>query len=248
MPSKLYPKEIQHKGGFNNGAIVENKPIQLSGDNKLQPYSNIFYWAHAYSENGSTIGEHPHNVFEILSFVIEGEIEHYDSKNLKWIPLKKGDVQIIRAGNGISHSEKLGPKAYMFQIWFDPDIRKTINIPASYNDYSSGSFPVKKSDGMTTKFYSGEGSPLEMTTEGIRIFEVDMEPGSHTIKANSKDISSAYIIDGEIEINGKKLRKDDFFVVENESEIKLSADSQSKIFIIQSPAEVPYETYASRYI
>jgi len=248
MSLKIYSKEVQHKGGFNNGEIVENKPIQLSGDNKLQPYSNIFYWAHAYSENGSTIGEHPHNVFEILSFVIEGEIEHYDSHNLKWIPLKKGDVQIIRAGNGISHSEKLGPKAYMFQIWFDPDIRKTINIPATYNDYSSGSFPVKKEDGMTVKYYSGEGSPLEMMTEGIKIFEVELEPGSHTIKANSKDISSAYIIEGGVEIDGKKIRKDDFFVVENVSGIKLSSETHSKIFIIQSPAEVEYETYASRYI
>ena len=37
MSVKIYPKEVQHKGGFNHGEIVENKPIQLSDDNKLQP-------------------------------------------------------------------------------------------------------------------------------------------------------------------------------------------------------------------
>lgn len=248
MSIKVYPKDVQHKGGFNNGEIIENKPIQLSGDSKLQPYSNIFYWAHAHSENGSTIGEHPHNVFEILSFVIEGEIKHHDSQNPEWVPLKKGDVQIIRSGSGISHSEKLEAGAYMFQIWFDPDIRKTINLPATYNDYSSGSFPVKNSDGMITKYYTGEGSPLEMASEGIKIFEVELQSGLHSVVSNSNDISSAYIIDGEVEIDGKKLRNDDFFVVENEAGIKMNVVSPARVFIIQSPASIPYETYANRYI
>jgi redox-sensitive bicupin YhaK (pirin superfamily) len=248
MPVKIYPKEVQHKGGFNNGEIIENKPIQLSGDSKLQPYSNIFYWAHAYSEKGSTIGEHPHNVFEILSFVIEGSIEHYDSKNLKWIPLKKGDVQIIRAGNGISHSEKLGPDAYMFQIWFDPDIRKTINVPASYNDYSSDAFPVKATDGMKTKYYTGEGSPLEMTTQGTDIFEIEMAQGIHILNAKHDKVYSVYVIFGEAKIEGKKIRKDDFFVIDNDKEIKIEAEAKARIFVIGSPQNVPYETYAKRYI
>src|SRR5215217_8081918 len=102
MPVRIYPVEKQIKGGFNDGEIMENKPIQVSRDkSKLQPYSNIFYWAHAWAEVTSTIGLHPHQGFEIMSFVLEGDIEHYDTKNKKWVRLKKGDVQIIRAGNGI---------------------------------------------------------------------------------------------------------------------------------------------------
>ena len=67
MAIRIYPVEQQTKGGFNDGEIVENKPIQMSPDkSKLQPYSNIFYWAHASATVTSTIGLHPHQGFEIM--------------------------------------------------------------------------------------------------------------------------------------------------------------------------------------
>jgi quercetin 2,3-dioxygenase len=125
MSIHIYPAQQQITGNFNGGEILENKPIQMSPDaTKLQPYSNIFYWAHAWAEVTSTIGLHPHQAFEIVSFVLKGTIEHYDTQNKTWLPLHAGDVQIIRAGKGISHAEKMHEGTHMFQIWFDPNIHK----------------------------------------------------------------------------------------------------------------------------
>ena len=42
---------------------------------------------------------------------LKGKINHYDTEQKKWIALKKGDVQIIRSGSGISHSEELLEKS-----------------------------------------------------------------------------------------------------------------------------------------
>ena len=42
--------------------------------------------------------------------------------------LKEGDVQIIRAGNGISHAEEIDDNSEIFQIWFDPNLSKTLKI------------------------------------------------------------------------------------------------------------------------
>jgi redox-sensitive bicupin YhaK (pirin superfamily) len=247
MSIKIYPFEVQHKGGFNNGEIVENKPIQLSDDEKLQPYSNIFYWAHAVSENGSTIGEHPHRAFEILSFVLKGSIEHYDSKNRKWIPLKAGDVQIIRSGSGISHSEKLNAAAQMFQIWFDPDIEKTISVPATYDDYSFEKFPELNKYGMNIKYYKGNDAPLEMTTPGISIYELSFDKGSHGMDIEKESIYSGYIVEGEIQILNDNVKENDFIVVNNEDQIKFNALAAGRIFVISSLAIVPYKTYVERY-
>ena len=84
----------------------------------------MFYWAHAWTPgNKSTIGLHPHQGFEICNFVLNGNINHFDTKQNKWIPLSEGDVQIIRAGNGISHAEG-GNHSEIFQIWFDLGCRK----------------------------------------------------------------------------------------------------------------------------
>ena len=112
MSIQIIPVEQQGRGAFNGGEIVENKPIGFPQDrSSIRPYSNLFYWAHAKSLTDSTIGLHPHQGFEICSFVLKGNIRHFDTKLNDWKPLEAGDVQIIRAGNGISHSEWMGKDA-----------------------------------------------------------------------------------------------------------------------------------------
>ena len=96
MSIKIIPTPLQASGQFNGGAILENKPIGFPQDGGTQqPYSNLFYWANAWSDNGGLIGEHPHKMFEIMSFVIDGQIEHYDSKFDRWC--KKRDIKHIRS-------------------------------------------------------------------------------------------------------------------------------------------------------
>lgn len=246
MPIKIFPVQNQIMGGFNDGEIVENKPIQQSPDKtKLQPYSNIFYWAHAWANTTSAIGLHPHKAFEIISFVIKGEIEHYDTKNKTWIPLQAGDVQIIRAGNGISHAEKLIEGSHIFQIWLDPDISNSLNQPASYNDYKKVDFPVITRNGFTITTYKGENAPLEMQTPGITIKQIHFQEGEHQLELTRDELHSVYLIEGEISMEGGIIRPDDFLVVSGESIFKFISKAPGKIFIISSPVEVQYETYAS---
>ena len=135
-------KEAQVDGKFNNGEILEKKPIGFPQDGGIsKPYSNIFYWAHAWTPNErSTIGLHPHKGFEICSFILSGSINHYDTKQQRWISLKKDDVQIIRSRGGISHAEELLEKSEIFQIWFDPDISRSLSQEASYDDYKPEDF------------------------------------------------------------------------------------------------------------
>jgi redox-sensitive bicupin YhaK (pirin superfamily) len=244
----IYPVDKHEKGGFNDGEILENKPVQLTEDpTKLKPYSNLFYWAHAWSDEGSTIGQHPHKAFEIMSFVLKGSIEHYDTKGQQWISLKEGDVQIIRAGSGISHSEKLNAGSQMFQIWLDPGIEKVIHNPASYNDYPADSFPVKNENGMTIKTFYGEGAPMTMETPGVKIQEILLKEGEHSLKLNKENYYSIYIISGDIETGEGSAEQDDFIVLKDEGEFKFSSAGETKIFMIETPGKLDYKTYAERY-
>ena len=60
MSIHIVRKAHQGYGQFNGGEILENKPISFPREGgELRSYSNIFYWAHAWSEEGSTIGLHP---------------------------------------------------------------------------------------------------------------------------------------------------------------------------------------------
>ena len=247
MKLEIYTIEDQARGNFNNGEILENKPIGFPSDGgKLKPYSNIFYWAHAWTgSKKSTIGLHPHQGFEICSFVLKGKINHFDTKQNSWIQLSEGDVQIIRSGNGISHSEELMENSEIFQIWFDPNLRVSLNKLASYDDYKSQDFQILDSKWKKTKIIKSENSRLNMDSEGIEIFQYFYRDNKNDeISLKLDKIHSFFIIDGEISINGKIISKGFFFTVRDQNLLKLKIFSNSEIFRISSPKNVSYKTYS----
>lgn len=236
----LFTKSQQAYGEFNNGDIIENKPIGFPQDGgKLKKYSNIFYWAHATAKKDSVIGLHPHRGFEIMSIVIEGEIVHYDTLQNKWIPLKKGDVQLIQSGKGISHAEAMKKDASIFQIWFNPDLRKTLQDEARYIDVENKELP--KNENTTT--IVGKDSPIELESEGVEISLIDINKGDFNLILESENYHSIYIIEGELKNESLKLKKDDFIMVENESSISMEVTKKGKLLYIKSPTLISYPIY-----
>lgn len=246
MHLDILHKAQQGQGEFNFGAILENKPIGFPGDGgRGKPYSNLFYWAHAWTPGGdSTIGLHPHKGFEIMSFVLRGEIEHYDTKLREWRTLRAGDAQIIRAGSGISHSEKIMAGSAIFQIWMDPNLNVTLGQPASYDDHPSEAFPLTTREGMVVKTYKGEGSPMQMVTPGVTIEELRILKGTQSISIVKGEVISAYVLSGSLSLDGKTLEVDDFFTASNAESLTMDALEDSKLFVIRSPMEPGYPTYA----
>jgi len=241
---RIIPKEQQGYGAFNGGQMVENKPIGFPKDHSsVRPYSNLFYWAHARAVEDSTIGLHPHQGFEICSFVLKGDIRHYDTKLRTWMPLSAGDVQIIRAGNGISHSEYMAKDAEMFQIWFDPNLSRTLEQPASYDDYRAAEFPETVTPGVHVKNLIGAGSPFRMDTPGIEVLQVELDATSHTLSASADLMYSAYVLEGEVLFNGEQARQHDFILLSDVQSIELTSTADSKVFMIVSPKNPGYRTY-----
>jgi quercetin 2,3-dioxygenase len=247
MAIQIISRDRQAKGQFNYGAILENKPVSAEGG-PTRPFSNLFYWAHAWSSEGSTIGEHPHKAFEIISFVIRGEIQHYDSKYREWKTLKAGDAQIIRAGSGISHSERLSAGAHMFQVWFDPNLSTALSRPASYDDYPSSLFPLHQRDGYTVKVYREQQGPMEMESEGVEIREYRMDSGQHTLELSAGKICAAYLIEGSAIAGAQVIEADDFLIAEHEKELKIVTEASATLFMIQVSERPSYSTYAEQHL
>jgi redox-sensitive bicupin YhaK (pirin superfamily) len=245
MAVQIIPKSAQGSGAFNGGEIVENKPIGFPQDrSSIRPYSNLFYWAHAKAVVDSTIGLHPHQGFEICSFVLKGEIRHFDTQMKEWRPLQAGDVQIIRAGNGISHSEWMGKGAEMFQIWFDPNLQQTLGQPASYDDYQASVFPVQQDDTAAVKTIIGKGSPFVMDAPGVQVHRISIESGTYIFETNPADIVSVYILEGEALFDGADAKENDFVLVKDADRIEIQTLTGADIFVISSPAIPGYQTYA----
>ena len=239
---RIISKENQAKGNFNNGEILENKPIGFPQDGgTVKPYSNLFYWAHAWTPGKkSKIGLHPHKGFEICSFILKGNINHYDNKLDDWITLNEGDVQIIRSGSGISHAEEIDENSEIFQIWFIPDLSVSLYENASYNDYKKDEFPVESNQNFTKKIIKGNKSPLSMKSEKIEINQYEINTDKIEISTSSNFTHSFFIIDGKISLENQKMEKSDFAILNNSNKIMIESISNSIVFEIKSPSIPTY--------
>lgn len=242
MTIQVIPKNKQGYGAFNGGEIIENKPIGFPQDGgEGKPFSNLFYWAYAKALKDSTIGLHPHQGFEIMSFVLNGTIRHFDTKLNDWKSLHAGDAQIIRSGNGISHAEHMEKDAVMFQIWVDPSLQKTLKQEASYDDYKDADFPIETENGLTIKKYSGEGGLMTMDAPGLTIQEWSFEMGIFEKALNAEKIYSVYVMNGNVNLNGEAAEQDAFIIINDTNKLKI--EGKGKLFVISADKKLNYMTY-----
>ncbi|MDQ3016798.1 MAG: pirin family protein [Bacteroidota bacterium] len=245
---RIISKSQQASGAFNGGQILENKPIGFPQDRGfVRPYSSLFYWARAEAMIDSTIGLHPHQGFEIMSFVLEGKIKHFDSKMNDWKPLEAGDAQIIRAGSGISHSEHIEKGGVIFQIWIDPDLSKTLEKAATYDDYKRDDFPKEEDHGAEVSFYAGEKGLMKLDTPGIDIRRIVSSKDLFSWKGEKDVIRSLYVVNGSGTLNGKTVEQDDFIILEDGEDVEMNAHQESlDVFAFTVPVDPGYATYSHR--
>lgn len=244
-----YTSAEQAGGRIGETELFEKKPLGFrEDDGLLSPYSVICYWSHMYSLKGGETGELSYKGFEILTFVLDGVIEHYDHKLKRWKSLSAGDAQVVRSGNGVIRSVRLEPGTSVLQIWTDPDLEKSLNKPSSYENYSSDRFQTIIGKGVSTKVYCGPGSPVKMETEGVIIKEVSLAEGSHIYKDSGSSFVSGFVLEGNLTIKKNSLEANDFFIAKEEAELNITAFADTRLFIVESPLEPAYPTYAGNFV
>ncbi len=240
-------KEQQQLMPLFNGAFTENKPIPFPDRKGTQAYSNLFYWAHLVASETAEFPLHPHEGFEIMTFVYSGSLEHYDTATKVWTSLGAGDVQVIQAGSGVQHAERIIKGSELFQIWFDPDFSKTLKKDAGYRDYRADEFTSEKRGGIERLSYLGEKGPIYFETPEIEIEKLVFGAGKYVKLMDRNCTYSYYLLDGEISINDELVEKDSFVVFNKIEDVTFSVDKRAVLFVIKSPSEVNYKRFLERY-
>jgi redox-sensitive bicupin YhaK (pirin superfamily) len=238
------PKHQQIPGQFAGGAIQELRPV-IPGHIGTGGYGNLFYWARAWSEPGGLIDLHPHQGFEIMSVVLKGGLSHYDTLQKKWLDLHEGDVQIIRAGNGVSHAERILPGSEMFQIWFDPDLSVTLGEPASYSDHRASEFPEETQGNAKVRHLVGGGSPLVMRSK-LTFSKMTLSEGEWQMDIPHGQIMSLFVLNGQLEIGSVNAQAGDFLKLQEEQVFAAKISGNAEVFCLFCPEKTGYRTYMQR--
>jgi redox-sensitive bicupin YhaK (pirin superfamily) len=175
---------------------------------------------------GQGFGMHPHRDMEILTWILDGALEHRDSMGTGAV-IRPGELQHMTAGSGIMHSEfNPSPKdsTHLLQIWIVPD-RK--NLKPQYEQLT---FPDKDLRG---KFHlvAGPEAPVNIHQDAnLYIARLDEgEQAKHLLGAGRS--AWMQVSHGTVAVNGTKLKAGDGAAISEESEVRVEAATPSEVLL-----------------
>ena len=153
---------------------------------------------------------HPHRGIETVTYMLQGEFEHEDSTGSKG-RMKSGDVQWMKTGSGIIHSEMPAMsegKLHGFQLWINMPAKLKMTKP-NYIYIDADQMRVHKDNDKKVKVIAGKFENAEGPVKGHNIepvyFDVELNKDKKfKFKLPSIHNTFIYLIRGEIEIGEKK--------------------------------------------
>jgi len=176
-------------------------------------------------DNG--FGMHQHDNMEIVTIILEGALEHEDSMGNKEI-LRKGEVQRISAGSGITHSEVNASKGKtkLLQIWIETKKR---DIKPSYEQ---SKYELKNNEIKT--IVSGKKVKNTLSIHQDAYFSIGKFEINKSMEYKLKTrMAYVFVIEGNVEIEGKQLSRRDAIGITDTDKINITAKENSEFLIIE---------------
>jgi redox-sensitive bicupin YhaK (pirin superfamily) len=182
---------------------------------------------------GAGFGTHGHRDMEIISYVLDGALEHKDSMGTGSV-LHYGDVQRMSAGSGVRHSEFNGSKTeqvHFLQIWIQPSVQ---GIPPSYEEKH---FATADKQGRLRLIASGDGRDGSVTIHQDAAVYVTILNGDDRVEQVLASGRRAYVhvIRGRVSANGVELKGGDALKISAEEKVVLDGAEGAEVLVFDLP-------------
>jgi redox-sensitive bicupin YhaK (pirin superfamily) len=182
---------------------------------------------------GQGFGTHGHRDMEIISYVLDGALEHKDSLGTGSV-LHYGDVQRMSAGAGVRHSEFNGSKSapvHFLQIWIEPNVQ---GIAPSYEEKH---FTPESKQGRLRLVASSDGrdgSVLIHQDAAIFAAILDGEDSAEHALTPGRT-GYVHVVRGHVTVNGAALRGGDALKISGEAAIRLGQANAAEVLVFDLP-------------
>lgn len=178
---------------------------------------------------GKGFGTHEHRDMEILSYVLDGRLEHKDSMGTGSV-IEPGDVQRMSAGTGVRHSE-FNPSAdhtvHFLQIWIQPN---TLGIAPSYEQKR---FEADTKHGQLRLIASPDGREGSVTIHQDAYVYAGLvnaeERAVHALKPGRR--AYVHVARGQVSVNGEALTAGDAAKLSDISEVKIEHGHAAEVLL-----------------
>jgi len=194
-------------------------PLRVINEDRVQP--------------GMGFGTHGHRDMEIISYVLDGALEHKDSMGNGSV-IRPGNVQRMSAGTGVRHSEynpSPSEGVHFLQIWIEPARR---GVAPGYEEKH---FDAASKRGQLRLVASPDGRDGSVTIHQDALVYAALldgaEAAAHALAPGRR--AYVHVARGEVTANGQRLLAGDALKATGEREIRLEAGRDSEIIFFDLP-------------
>ncbi len=176
---------------------------------------------------------HPHRDMEIVTYVVEGELEHQDHLGNRGV-VHPGEVQVMSAGRGIMHAEhnhSADRPVHLMQLWIFP--RSKGNQPRWEQKQFT---PDQRDWKLFPVVSSGNVDGTLSIDQDATIYVSHLGKGKSVLHESASGRHGyLFVIDGAVTVNGQKLVKGDQARIFDEMKLSVSADNDSELIFLDLP-------------
>jgi redox-sensitive bicupin YhaK (pirin superfamily) len=181
---------------------------------------------------GEGFPTHPHRDMEIITYVLEGALEHKDSLGTGSV-IRPGEVQRMSAGTGIRHSEfnhSQSESVHFLQIWILP------NRQGVKPGYEQKRIDPAELNGKLRLVASPDGRDGSVTIhQDASVYAAHLNGSEVTHKLAPGRHAWLQVARGSVRINGTTLQAGDGAGIENEPSLQLATDGSAEVLLFDLP-------------
>lgn len=217
------------RGHFNHGWLNTFHTFSFGDyhDPQHMGFRSLRVMNEDFIEAGQGFGMHGHRDMEIITYVLEGSLEHRDSLGHGSV-LRAGDFQRMTAGSGIRHSEfnpSIESPLHLYQIWLLPEAR---GLTPGYEERRMNE--TGSHDGFRlVASRDGRDSSL-VVHQDVSIYLADLKPEQSLVHPLSEDRHAwLQVLRGEIDLSGQTMYAGDGAAISLESDVRVTGVSNTEI-------------------